>query len=415
MNFEYSSKTQQLMTQLEAFMDSHILPRVGLWREFVEREDDIPPFLEDLKQLARDEGLWNLFLPALEDDEPGQRLSNLEYAPLAEIMGRVVWASEVFNCSAPDSGNMEILHMFGTEQQKEQWLLPSLEGRIRSCFAMTEPDVASSDASNIQTLILRDGDDYVINGRKWFISGAARSNCQFAILMGVTNPDEEPYRRQSMIIVPMDSPGVTVERNIPVLHHHSVEGHCEIVFRDVRLPARNLLKGEGDGFAIAQARLGPGRIHHCMRSIGQAQLALQLMVARARERVTFGKPLYKHGVVEDWIAQSRMEIEQARLLVLKAAWLIDNAGIQAARKEVAMIKAVVPKMQVAVCDRAMQVFGAMGLSPDVPLAELWNWGRILRIADGPDEVHVRTVARMEMKENEGINALDAFFYSGGNK
>lgn len=412
MNFEYSDKTQKLMAQLEAFMAAHILPRLSEWRDYSEREDKAPPFLEELKQLAREEGLWNLFLPGLRDDEPGQRLSNLEYAPLAEIMGRVVWSSEVFNCSAPDSGNMEILHMFGTDEQKAQWLAPSLNGEIRSCFAMTEPDVASSDATNIQTLIHRDGDDYVINGRKWFISGASNPNCKFAILMGITNPEAEIHRRQSMIIVPMDAPGVEVIRNIPVMHHHSIEGHCEMVFREVRVPAANILKGEGDGFAIAQARLGPGRIHHCMRSIGQAELALQLMTARASERQTFGKPLYKHGVVEDWIAQSRMAIDQARLLVLKAAWLIDNKGIKAARKEVAMIKAVVPKMQVAVCDRAMQVFGAMGLSPDVPLAELWTWGRILRIADGPDEVHGRTVAKLEMQESQARPAADLapFFY-----
>ena len=411
MYFDYSEKTRALMAQLQRFMDAYIMPRVGEWRDFTEREGTAPPFIEDLKQLAREEGLWNLFLPALRDDEPGQRLSNLEYAPLAEIMGRVIWASEVFNCSAPDSGNMEILHMFGTPQQRAQWLAPSLDGRMRSCFAMTEPDVASSDATNIQTLIERRGEDYVINGRKWFISGAANPNCRFAILMGVSDPQAEPYRRQSMIIVPMDTPGVTVERNIPVMHHHSIEGHCEIVFRDVRVPAENLLRGEGEGFAIAQARLGPGRIHHCMRSIGQAELALQLMAARAQQRQAFGKPLHKHGVVEDWIASSRMEIEQARLLVLKAAWLIDTAGIKAARKEVAMIKAVVPKVQMQICDRAIQVFGAMGLSPDVPLGDLWTWGRILRIADGPDEVHVRTVARLEMRDSdsERLTALEPFF------
>jgi acyl-CoA dehydrogenase len=397
MDFEYTPKTQRLRAQVRDFMGRHILPAVPLWEKEVAAGNPHPAFMSDLKTLARDEGLWNLFLPALGDDEPGQRLTNLEYAPLAEIMGRVIWASEVFNCSAPDTGNMEILHLFATPAQRERWLVPLLEGRIRSCFAMTEPDTASSDATNIQTEIRRVGDEYAINGRKWFISGAAHPHCRIAIVMGVTNPDNDVRRRQSMVLVPLDTPGLQVVRNIPVMNHSTPEGHCELVLRDVRVPATNLIAGEGDGFAIAQARLGPGRIHHCMRSIGQCELALELMCERAAERKTFGRYLHQHGVVADWIARSRMEIEQARLLVLKAAWMIDRHGAKAAAGEIAMIKALVPGVQTAICDRAMQVFGAMGLSPDTPLASLWTWGRVLRIADGPDEVHIRSVAKHEMR------------------
>jgi acyl-CoA dehydrogenase len=381
-------------------MDRYISPAIPRWQIEVAAGHPHPEFMEDIKALARDEGLWNLFLPSLHDDEPGQRLSNLEYAPLAEIMGRVIWASEVFNCSAPDTGNMEILHLFGTDEQRRLWLGPLLEGEIRSCFAMTEPDVASSDASNIQTSIRREGSEYAINGRKWFISGAAHPRCTFSIVMGVTDPAGEPHRRQSMMIVPMDTPGVEVIRNISVMNHSSPEGHCEILYRNVRVPAANLIHEEGAGFAIAQARLGPGRIHHCMRSIGQSELALELMCERAAERKTFGRFLHQHGTVAEWIARSRMEIDQARLLVLKAAWMIDRSGAKEAAKEIAMIKAVVPAMQTAVCERAMQTYGAMGLSPDTPLPLLWMWGRILRIADGPDEVHLRTLARQEMKSAE---------------
>jgi acyl-CoA dehydrogenase len=377
-------------------MEDHVLGAVTLREQELAGGHAHPPCLEHLKALARAEGLWNLFLPGLRDDEPGTRLSNLEYAPLAEIMGRIDWASEVFNCSAPDTGNMEILHLFATPGQREQWLLPLLEGHIRSCFAMTEPDVASSDATNIQTRIRRDGDDYVVSGRKWFISGAAHPHCRIAIVMGITDPEAEPHRRHGMILVPLEAPGVTIVRNLPVMNRLSAEGHCEILFREVRVPAGNLIHEEGAGFAIAQARLGPGRIHHCMRSIGQAELALELMCARAAERRTFGRWLHQHGTVAEWIAQSRIEIEQARLLVLKAAWLIDQQGTRAAAREVAMIKALVPRVHTAVCDRAMQVFGAMGLSADTPLAGLWTLGRVLRIADGPDEVHLRTVAKQEM-------------------
>jgi acyl-CoA dehydrogenase len=400
MDFEYSSKVVALQSQLRDFMGRHVLPAIPLWRREVEAGAAHPAFMEDLKALARSEGLWNLFLPGLRDDEPGQRLTNLEYAPLAEIMGRMVWASEVFNCSAPDTGNMEILHLFATAEQREAWLMPLLEGAIRSCFAMTEPDVASSDATNIQTSIRRDGEHYVINGRKWFISGAAHPHCRFAIVMGVTNPDNDAHRRQSMIIAPVDAPGLEIVRNIPVMRHISPEGHCEIVLRDVRVPVGNLIGEEGAGFAIAQARLGPGRIHHCMRSIGQCELALELMCARAAERKAFGRYLHDHGSVAEWIAKSRIEIDQARLLVLRAAWMIDRHGAKAAAKEIAMIKALTPCMQTRICDRAMQTFGAMGLSPDAPVADLWTWGRVLRIADGPDEVHLRSVARQEVRDQE---------------
>ncbi|HTN64866.1 MAG TPA: acyl-CoA dehydrogenase family protein, partial [Burkholderiaceae bacterium] len=335
MNFDYSPRVQALRRQLQDFMDDHVIPRIGEWQR-CEARGNHPPFMEDLKALAKSEGLWNLFLPSLGCDEPGQRLSNLEYAPLAEIMGRVAWAPEVFNCSAPDSGNMEVLHLFGSPAQRQQWLAPLLDGTIRSCFAMSEPDVASSDASNIQTLIRRDGDQYVINGRKWFITGAAHPHCRLAIVMGVTDADGEPHRRQSMLLVPMDSPGLKVVRNIPVMQHVAPEGHCEIVLRNVRVPLANLIHAEGAGFAIAQARLGPGRIHHCMRLIGQAELALELMCERAAERRAFGRYLHQHGVVAEWIALSRMEIEQARLLVLKTAWLIDRQGAKAALREIAM-------------------------------------------------------------------------------
>jgi acyl-CoA dehydrogenase len=397
-DFEYSPKVEELRRQVRHFLDTFIVPQIPQWTEETQAGNAHPGFMEDLKALARDERLWNLFLPGLADDEPGQRLTNLEYAPLAEIMGRVSWASEVFNCSAPDTGNMEILHLFATPEQRQRWLVPLLEGTIRSCFAMTEPDVASSDATNIQTSIRGVGDRYVINGRKWFVSNAAHPHCRFAIVMGVTDPEADPHRRQSMVIVPLDTPGVDVVRNLAVMNRVMPDGHCEIVFRDVEVPVSSLLHEEGAGFAIAQARLGPGRIHHCMRSIGQCELALELMCDRAAERKAFGRYLHQHGVVAEWIARSRIEIDQARLLVLHAAWMIDSHGAKAAAKQIAMIKALVPRVQTDVTDRAMQTFGAMGLTPDTPLAELWTWGRVLRIADGPDEVHMRSVARQEMRE-----------------
>ncbi len=397
MDFAYSPKVEALRAQLSAFMDKHIVPRIHQWHEEVNAGQYPVSFMEALKDKARSEGLWNLFLPHLNEDEPGTRLSNLEYAPLAEIMGRVPWASEVFNCNAPDTGNMELLHMFATPAQRKQWLEPLLDGKIRSAFAMTEPAVASSDATNITTRIRRDGDDYVIDGRKWFITNAAHPNCQIFIVMGKTDPDAPSHSQQSMILVPRDTPGVKIIRNITVVNHTAPEGHCEIEFKGVRVPKENLLGAQGSGFALAQARLGPGRIHHCMRSIGAAELALELMIERAQARTAFGKRLHEHGSVGEWIAKSRIEIDQARLFVLKAAWMIDTVGAKAARKEISMIKALVPSVHTAVCERAMQVFGAMGLSPDTPLADSWTWGRALRFADGPDEVHLQSIARMEIQ------------------
>lgn len=397
MNFQYPEDTQQMQRTLRQFMERHVVPRYHDYERIAATGAYPTEVVEPLKQLAREAGLWNLFLPGLRDDEPGTRMSNMQYSPLAEIMGRVYWSAEVFNCNAPDTGNTELLHLFATPEQHERWLKPLLDGSIRSCFSMTEPDVASSDATNICTTIRREGDEYVINGRKWFITNAAHPNCKIFIVMGKTDPAAEAHRQQSMILVPRDTPGVTVVRNITVVNHYAPEGHCEITFDNVRVPARNLLGDEGSGFALAQARLGPGRIHHCMRSIGAAELALELMIDRAQSREAFGKPLNRHGTVGEWIARSRIEIDQARLLVLKAAWMIDKVGAKAARKEISMIKALVPTMYTDVCDRAMQVFGAMGLSPDTPLADLWSWGRALRFADGPDEVHLQSIARMEIK------------------
>ncbi len=396
MDFAYTPKVEELRGRVRAFLDDHIVPRIRQWRDEVHAGQYPVSFMEDLKALAKSEGLWNLFLPALAEDEPGTRLTNLEYAPLAEIMGRVHWASEAFNCSAPDTGNMELLHMFATPEQRQRWLVPLLNGEIRSAFAMTEPDVASSDATNITTSIRRDGDDYVIDGRKWFITNVAHPNCRILIVMGKTDPDAERHRQQTMVLVPMDTPGLEVVRNITTVNHVAPEGHCELVFRGVRVPVSNRLGEEGSGFALAQARLGPGRIHHCMRSIGAAEVALELMTERAQERKTFGRHLYQHGTVAEWIARSRIEIDQARLLVLKTAWMIDRVGAKGARKEISMIKALVPSVHTTVCDRAMQVFGAMGISPDTPLADSWTWGRALRFADGPDEVHLQSIARMEV-------------------
>ncbi|MCO4882011.1 MULTISPECIES: acyl-CoA dehydrogenase family protein [Paraburkholderia] len=409
MNFGYSQKVETLRHHISTFMKEHIVPRHAQWLAETHAGCFPATFMEELKAKARSEGLWNLFLPHLKHDEPGTALTNLEYAPLAEIMGRISWAPEVFNCNAPDTGNMELLHMFATPAQREQWLKPLLEGTIRSAFAMTEPDVPSSDATNITTSIRRDGDDYVINGRKWFITNAAHPNCKIFIVMGKTNPDAETHQQQSMILVPAETPGVKVIRNIPVMNHISPEGHCEMTFTNVRVPATNLLGEEGSGFSLAQARLGPGRIHHCMRSIGAAELALELMIERSQERKTFGKYLHQHGTIGEWIAKSRIEIDQARLLVLKTAWLIDEVGAKAARKEISMIKALVPQLHTTVCDRAMQVFGAMGLSPDTPLADHWTWGRALRYADGPDEVHLQAIARMELAQSKATPGAAAAY------
>ena len=409
MDFAYSDRTEQLRQQLQNFMEDHIVPRVGQWKDEVRSGQFPVSFMEDLKNLAKVEGLWNLFLPHLRDDEPGTRLTNLEYAPLAEVMGRVPWASEVFNCSAPDTGNMEVLHMFATDAQREQWLLPLLNGEIRSGFAMTEPDVASSDATNIQTEIRRDGDDYVINGRKWFTSNGNHPNCKVLIVMGKTDPSADRHRQQTMVLVPMETPGLEVVRNITILNHYSPEGHAEVLLRNVRVPVSNRIAEEGDGFMIAQARLGPGRIHHCMRAIGMSELCLELMVARSQERKTFGKYLHQHGTISEWIARSRIEIEQARLLVLKAASMIDHVGAKEARKEISMIKVIAPTLLTTVADRAMQVFGAMGVSPDTPLADLYTLGRVMRFADGPDEVHLQTVAKLELRDNrDKLNKVSAY-------
>ncbi|MGQ9427261.1 acyl-CoA dehydrogenase family protein [Gilvimarinus sp. F26214L] len=411
MDFAFSPQVEELRSQLQAFMDNYVLPHNQQWHREVAQGTYPLQLIEDLKALARWDGLWNLFLPQLRDDEPGTRLSNLDYAPLAEIMGRVHWASEVFNCSAPDTGNMELLHRFATEEQRRQWLEPLLEGTIRSCFAMSEPDVASSDATNIQTLIRRDGDDYVINGRKWFITGPEHPNCRLAIVLGVSDDGADPHRRHSMVLVPMDAPGVEQLRNIPIMNYHSPEGHCELVFRNVRVPAGNMLGEEGAGFAMAQARLGPGRIHHCMRSIGQCELALELMRERALERRVQGKYLSEQANVAEWIAHSRLEIDQARLLVLHAAWRIDTEGAQAARVDVSGIKAVVAQMHTRILDRAMQVFGAMGLSSDTPLSYLWTWGRALRVLDGPDESHLRVVARDEFRKAKDSRGSTSSYFT----
>ena len=397
MDFAFSPRVEALRRQLQDFMDAHVVPRHAQWLAEA-RGGGLPvSFMADLKALAHSEGLWNLFLPGLRDDEPGTRLSNLEYAPLAEIMGRIPWAGEVFNCSAPDTGNMELLHLFASPAQRQRWLLPLLAGEIRSAFAMSEPDVASADASNVQTLIRRDGEHYVLNGRKWFISNACYPQCRLLIVMGKSAPDADPHRQQSMLLVPFDTPGVQVLRNIPVLNHVSAEGHAEILLREVRVPRDHLLGAEGDGFMMAQARLGPGRVHHCMRAIGMAELALQLLLERCQERRVFGRYLAQYANIGDWIGESRLDIEQARLLVLKTAWMLDTVGARAARREIAMIKAQVPRMLCRVVDRAMQVFGAMGLSPDTPLADFYTQGRALRFADGPDEVHLRSLARWELE------------------
>lgn len=400
MDFDYSAKTRDMMERLETFMAQHVLPTNQEFHETVARGEYPLELLDRLKAKAFEAGLWNLFLPDLEEDEPGTRLSNLEYAPLAEIMGRVYWSSEVFNCSAPDTGNMEILKKFGTPEQKKRWLEPLMLGEIRSIVGLTEPDVSSSDLTNLATTIKRDGDHYVINGRKWFSTGAKHPNAKLAIVFGVSDdsPDADRHSKHSFILVPMDTPGVEVVRDVPIMHHHAHEGHCEVVYRNVRVPVDNILSKEGDGFMLAQARLGPGRIHHCMRTIGQCELALEMMCDRALERQTFGRPLADRANIQDWIAQSRFEIDQARLLMLRAAWRMDNEGARAARVDVSAIKVVAARLQTTVLDRAMQVFGAAGITPDTPLSYLWTWGRALRFIDGPDEVHMMVVAREELKK-----------------
>ncbi|HEX9165559.1 MAG TPA: acyl-CoA dehydrogenase family protein [Gemmatimonadales bacterium] len=394
---DLSPRAKELQARLLAFMADHIYPSEAAVAEAAVRDRWQPvPVIEELKRRARAEGLWNLFLP---EDGRGAGLSNRDYAALAEIMGRTWWASEVFNCSAPDTGNMEVLVRYGSTAQQREWLEPLLDGRIRSCFAMTEPDVASSDATNIQASIRRDGDRYVLNGRKWWASGAGDPRCRVAIFMGKTDPAAEIHRQQSMILVPMDAPGVTVRRMLTVYGYDDApHGHAEIDFTDVSVPAANLLAGEGRGFEIAQGRLGPGRVHHCMRLIGQAERALELMCHRARHRVAFRKPLADHGMVRDAIARSRIEIDQARLLVLRAAHLMDADGNKAARAEIAMIKVVAPAVALNVIDRAIQVHGGAGVSQDTFLALAWAQARTLRIADGPDEVHLESVAKLELRK-----------------
>lgn len=393
--FELSPRVQELKKQLEAFMDEHIYPNEALFYEQVkENKWGSPAIQEELKKKARSQGLWNLFLP---ESERGAGLSNEEYAHLCEIMGRSSIAPEVFNCSAPDTGNMEVIERYGNDEHKEKWLKPLLAGEIRSCFSMTEPDVASSDATNIECEIRRDGDEYVINGTKWWSSGAMSEHCKIAIVMGKSNPDAPKHLQQSMILVPLDTPGVKIVRDLHVFgYDHAPHGHAEIIYDNVRVPASNMLLGEGRGFEIAQGRLGPGRIHHCMRSIGVAERALEAMCRRASQRVAFGKPLYKHGSTAENIAKSRCEIDQARLLTLMAARSMDQFGNKVARQQIAMIKAVAPTMLCNVIDRAIQVHGAQGVCQDTFLASAYAKARTLRLADGPDEVHLGTIAKLEM-------------------
>jgi acyl-CoA dehydrogenase len=395
--FQVSPRAQEVYQNLRAFMEAHVYPNEKLFHEQInhgERWRPVP-LMEELKTKARAEGLWNLFLP---ESEYGAALTNLEYAPMAELMGRSAgFAPEIFNCSAPDTGNMEVLVRYGTPEQKERWLVPLLNGEIRSCFAMTEPDVASSDATNIRSTIERDGDEYVVNGRKWWTSGAGDPRCRVAIFMGKTDAHAPKHRQQAMILVPMDAQGVKVVRLLTVFgYDHAPHGHAEVVFENVRVPASNLLLGEGRGFEIAQGRLGPGRIHHCMRSIGMAERALEAMCRRVTERVAFGKPIAEQGTIRADIANSRIEIEQARLLTLKAAHSMDTAGNKSARAEIAMIKVVAPNVALRVLDRAIQAHGGAGVSDDFILASAWANARALRLADGPDEVHIESIARMEL-------------------
>ena len=398
MNFEFSNKVIELQNKLTNFMNENVYKNEEVFEDQLEKNGrwSIPPILEELKEKAQKEGLWNLFLP---ESHLGAGLKNIEYAPLCEIMGRSPIGAEIFNCSAPDTGNMEVFVRYGTDDQKEKWLRPLLNGEIRSAFAMTEPNVASSDASNIQGSIVRDGDHYIINARKWWTSGAMDPRCKIMIFMGKSDPNAEKYKQQSMILVPIDTKGVKVLRHLPVFGYDDApHGHAEVEFDNVRVPVENILLGEGRGFEIAQGRLGPGRIHHCMRLIGQAERALELMVARAKSRVAFGKTLAEQGVVMDQIASSRSEIEQSRLLVLKAAHMMDTVGNKVARKEIAMIKVVVPNMAARVIDRAIQVHGGGGVSSDFPLSYAYANARYLRLADGPDEVHNMTIAKLELKD-----------------
>ncbi|MFE3978633.1 MULTISPECIES: acyl-CoA dehydrogenase [unclassified Priestia] len=399
MYFSYSDKVVKLQKELTSFIEEHIYPNERLYEQQLNEQPSrwsaVPPIMEELKEKAKQAGLWNLFLP---ESEYGAGLTNVEYAPLCEIMGRSIIGPEAFNCGAPDTGNMEVLVRYGTPEQKEKWLKPLLNGDIRSCFSMTEPDVGSSDATNIQCSIVREGDEYVINGRKWWSSGAGDPRCKIAIVMGKSDFTASKYEQQSMILVPLNTPGVKIERMLPVFgYDHAPHGHAEIHYDNVRVPASNMLLGEGKGFAIAQGRLGPGRIHHCMRLIGAAERALEELCKRIQSRSTFNKLLSQQGVIQEWVAESRIEIEQARLLTLKAAYMMDTVGNKKARKEIAMIKVMAPAMALKVIDRAIQAFGAAGVSEDTPLAALWANARTLRLADGPDEVHKAQLARLELK------------------
>jgi acyl-CoA dehydrogenase len=401
MDFELSDRCKHFQERLQAFMDERIYPAEAIYAEQLRESGQAhfhPPVMEELKEEARRRGLWNMFHP---NPEFGPGLTNQEYAPLAEIMGRTFIASEACNCSAPDTGNMEVLTQFGSAEQQDRWLRPLLDGEIRSSFAMTEPDVASSDARNISMSIERDGNDLVLNGRKWWTTNALHPNCRILIVMGKTNPDADSHRQQSMVLVPIDTPGVKIERTLPVFGYIDPEGHGELTFTDVRVPADNLIAGEGMGFAIAQARLGPGRIHHCMRSIGAAERAIDLMCRRADERETFGKPVSANANIRDWIAEARIDLEMLRLLVLKTAWLMDTVGNQHARIEIAAIKVAAPNIALKIIDRAIQVHGGGGVSNDFPLAMMWAHQRTLRLADGPDEVHKLSVARQELQRQRG--------------
>ncbi|MEM4994223.1 MULTISPECIES: acyl-CoA dehydrogenase [Priestia] len=409
MYFSYSDKVVKLQKELSSFMEEHIYPNERLYEQQLNEQPSrwsaVPPIMEELKEKAKRAGLWNLFLP---ESEYGAGLTNVEYAPLCEIMGRSIIGPEAFNCGAPDTGNMEVLVRYGTPEQKEKWLKPLLNGDIRSCFSMTEPDVGSSDATNIQCSIVREGDEYVINGRKWWSSGAGDPRCKIAIVMGKSDFNASKYEQQSMILVPLNTPGVKIERMLPVFgYDHAPHGHAEIHYDNVRVPASNMLLGEGKGFAIAQGRLGPGRIHHCMRLIGAAERALEELCKRIQSRSTFNKLLSQQGVIQEWVAESRIEIEQARLLTLKAAYMMDTVGNKKARKEIAMIKVIAPAMALKVIDRAIQVFGAAGVSEDTPLAALWANARTLRLADGPDEVHKAQLARLELKSYQEQEATYA--------
>ena len=405
MDFEFNDKTKALLEKVTAFMNQHVYAAEKVHDQQVEASGDkhcFPPIMEELKEKARAQGLWNLFLP---DSKYGAGLTNLEYAPLCEVMGRSLIAPEIFNCNAPDTGNMEILAEFGTEEQKAQWLQPLLDGKIRSAFSMTEPDVAGSDPTLLQTRAVREGDEYVINGRKWFSSNASHPNCKITIAMVVTDPEAPKHMRATQILVPLDTPGLTVVRPVAVFNDDGGHGHCEITYENCRVPVSNVLGGEGEGFAIAQARLGPGRIHHCMRAIGGAQRALDMMIERALTRYTHGSHLSDKGIIQEWIAQSRMEIEQARLLVLYTAWKIDRFGKKEARHEISMIKTVAANMFQTVVDRAIQTHGALGTTNDVPLAKMWAYARILRLADGPDEVHNMVIARREVRRMQNAQPI----------